>query len=126
MKDYADNSLPIALIVEDDPDICFLLSSILRQRKLTSNVVNNLSDAKESFGKNTPGVVILDNHLPDGLGVEFITFIKANYPSTKIILITAHDTFSDRMKALTKGADYFIGKPFTRATMNTTLENLNY
>jgi CheY-like chemotaxis protein len=39
-------------------------------------------------------------------------------------MITAHDTQSDRQKAQLKGADLFIGKPFTRDTILGTLESL--
>lgn len=113
-----------ALIVEDDLDICYLLSGILKQRKLDSKFVNTLSDAEKVLKNEVPDIMILDNHLPDGLGVEFISYMKTHYPDTRIIMITAHDTFPDRMNALNKGADYFIGKPFTRAAINDTLENL--
>ncbi|HRI21953.1 MAG TPA: response regulator [Panacibacter sp.] len=113
-----------ALIVEDDPDICYLLSGILKQKQLASSYVNTLSDAELALKKDIPDILILDNHLPDGLGVEFIGYMKINYPAIRIIMITAHDTAADRMNALNKGADYFIGKPFTRAAINDTLENL--
>ena len=111
------------LIVEDDMDICYLVSGILKQKKLVSSYVNSLSDAVKSLEKNIPDILILDNHLPDGLGVEFISYLKSNYPAIHIIMITAHDTQTDRMNALSKGADYFLGKPFTRAAMNATLDN---
>lgn len=113
-----------ALIVEDDLDICYLLSGILRQKKLTFSYVNTLSDAEQALKKDSPDILILDNHLPDGLGIEFIGYMKINYPAIRIIMITAHDTAADKMNALNKGADYFIGKPFTRAAINDTLENL--
>ncbi|MEP7320241.1 MAG: response regulator, partial [Panacibacter sp.] len=89
-----------ALIVEDDLDICYLLSGILKQRKLASNFVNTLSDAEKVLRNEVPDIMIIDNHLPDGLGVEFISYIKTNYPHTRIIMITAHDTVPDRMHAL--------------------------
>lgn len=112
-----------ALIVEDDLDICYLVSGILKQKNLDYNYVNSLSDAVKYLSNNTPDILILDNHLPDGLGVEFISYIKKNYPEIHIIMITAHDTQPDRMNALNKGADFFLGKPFTRAAMNATLDN---
>lgn len=114
------------LIVEDDLDICYLLSGILKKKKLASGYVNNLLDAEKALKKDTPDILILDNHLPDGLGVDFLTFIKAVYPQIKIIMITAHDTLNDKMNALDKGADYFLGKPFTIAAINTTLENITH
>lgn len=123
-NNHTDNKIFKALIVEDDVDICYLLSGILRQKKLATSSVNTLKDAMRELESNKPDIVILDNHLPDGLGVEFIAYIKQYYPLTHIILITAHDTVTDRTKAIDMGADYFIGKPFTRAVMNHTLENL--
>jgi len=113
-----------ALIVEDDLDICYLLSAILKQKKILSSFVNTISSAESFLQSEQPDILILDNHLPDGLGVEFISYIKENYPSTRIIMITAHSTDIDKNNALNKGADYFIGKPFSRAAINSTLENL--
>ena len=123
-NDTFPDKLFTALIVEDDPDICYLLTGILNQKKLPSSFVNTLAEAEKALRKKAPDILILDNQLPDGLGVEFISFVKLNCPATRIIMITAHDTVPDRMNALNKGADYFIGKPFTRATINSTLENL--
>ncbi|RZM15209.1 MAG: response regulator, partial [Pedobacter sp.] len=57
-------------------------------------------------------------------GMNYIEFIKSNYPSTKIVMITAHDTAADRSRALSEGADYFIGKPFTRDVIYRTVEQL--
>jgi DNA-binding NtrC family response regulator len=102
------------LIIDDEADICYLLSTLLKQKNLEPEYVNTLSDAALALKKDTPQIIFLDNHLPDGLGLNFIEYIKQHYPSIKIIMITAHDTAADRQRALTEGADYFIGKPFTR------------
>ncbi len=120
--DNINTKLYRALIVEDDTDICYLLTGILKQKKMASTFVNTLADAMKSLENNIPDILILDNHLPDGLGVEFISFLKENYPTTGIIMITAHDTGPDQLNALNKGADYFLGKPFTRTAMAATLE----
>ena len=48
------------------------------------------------------------------------------YPATKVVMITAFDTYSDRSKAYEEGADFFIGKPFTRDVIDKTLERLMY
>lgn len=110
--------------MEDDTDICYLLSGILRQKKLATSSVNTLTDARRELENDKPDILILDNHLPDGLGLEFISYVKQHYPLTYIILITAHDTVADRSMALTMGADFFIGKPFSRAVINHTLDAL--
>ncbi len=112
------------LIIDDETDICYLLSTLLKQKNLDTDYVNTLTDAALALKKDTPGIIFLDNHLPDGLGINFIEYIKNHYPTVKIVMITAHDTAVDRQKALTEGADYFISKPFTRDVIYKTVEHL--
>src|ERR1700749_4246159 len=101
-----------ALIIDDEIDICYLLSSILKNKNVQPNYVNSLSEATAALTADTPQIIFLDNHLPDGMGMDFIRHIKSTMPSTKIVMITAYDNSSDRNKALQLGADKFIGKPF--------------
>lgn len=112
--------------MDDEIDICYLLSGILRQKKLRASYVNNLADAHSVLKEETPFIIFLDNNLPDGKGVDFIGTIKKLYPATKVVMITAFDTYSDRSKAYEEGVDFFIGKPFTRDIIDKTLERLMY
>jgi DNA-binding response OmpR family regulator len=111
-----------ALIVEDEIDICFLLTGILKKKNLHSAFVNNIHEAKDLLSIREPFIIFLDNNLPDGYGVDFIGQLKQEHPSTRIIMITADDTIANKDKALDAGADFFIGKPFTRETINKTVD----
>ena len=71
------------LVVEDQGEMCLILDLILSERKFESDYVNNLLDANEYLEKNKPPVIILDNKLPDGYGVDFISYVKKKYPGTK-------------------------------------------
>lgn len=113
-----------ALIVEDEIDICFLLTGILRKKNLQTSFVNNLHEARNMLATKHPSILFLDNNLPDGYGVDFIQHIKDNHPLTRIVVITADDTLANRNKALKAGADFFIGKPFTRDTINKTIDTV--
>lgn len=113
-----------ALIVDDEVDICFLLSGILRQKQLQPSFVNNLQNAKESLKQDIPSILFLDNHLPDGFGLDFIQYVKTNYPDVKIVMITAHDGLMERKKAQASGADLFISKPFTREVIEYAVQKL--
>ncbi len=123
-KTYLKDDILKVLIIDDETDICYLLSTLLKQKNLEAEYVNTLSSAALALKNETPGIIFLDNHLPDGQGMNFISFIKSNYPGVKIVMITAHDTVADRNLALKEGADYFIGKPFTRDTIYKTVEQL--
>lgn len=113
-----------ALIIDDEIDICYLLSGILKQKNCQTHYVNNLADAVLELKNSPPVIVFLDNHLPDGMGIEFVDHIKRNYPTTKIVMITAYDTIEDRQQAINKGVDIFIGKPFTKESINAAIESL--
>ena len=114
-----------ALIIDDEIDICYLLSGILKQKNCLTNYVNNLADATIELKNTTPKIIFLDNHLPDGLGINYVVYIKQHYPAIKVVMITAYDTTADRQEALKRGVDIFIGKPFTKDQITNALQTLN-
>ncbi|HYH14566.1 MAG TPA: response regulator [Flavisolibacter sp.] len=111
------------LIIEDEGDMCLLLNIILTGKEMELEHVKNISAAKEFLEKEQPAVVILDNKLPDGFGIDFISFIKANYPAIKIIMISGFDA-SAKDVALDNGADVFLEKPFTKSQLYQSIEGL--
>ena len=121
----ADNTFTTALIVDDESDICFLLNSILKQKNIKSRLAGTLAEAEKLIEKQSPSVIFLDNRLPDGFGIEQISHFKKKLPDTRVIMITAYDNPSERQKAYQEGADFFISKPFKKATIFKTLEGFN-
>lgn len=113
-----------ALIIDDEYDICFLLSRILRNNSLEVQFVNSITEGKSFLDKLSPNVLFLDNHLPDGYGIDFIKYVKKEHPETKIVMVTAHDTTEDRKRALQEGADVFISKPFSAAEIKTAIQQV--
>ena len=113
-----------ALIVDDEIDVCYLLTAILNCKNLQASYVNSINEAKRVLQDENPSIVFLDNHLPDGFGISFIKEIKKINPSVKIVMITAYDTSADRDTAYHQGVDYFIGKPFTKEIIFKTVEEL--
>jgi two-component system, OmpR family, response regulator len=70
----------------------------------------------------TPSIIILDNKLPDGFGVDFISYVKKKYPSIKIIMISG--LTSARDVAMENGADVFLDKPFSMDEFNKAIDQL--
>ncbi len=113
-----------ALIIEDEIDICYLLSAILKGKRLEVNYVNALSEAVLALEEHKPEIIFLDNHMPDGLGIDFIRYLKSTNSEMKVVMMTAFDNHSDRLKAIDQGVDAFIAKPFTKQLIYQTLEKL--
>jgi two-component system OmpR family response regulator len=101
------------LIVEDEGEMCLVLNILLNGEDMELDHVQNLRSAIDYLHKEKPSVVILDNKLPDGFGVDFISYIRKNYPDIKIIMISGYDMSAEDV-ALENGADFFLPKPFTR------------
>ena len=118
------NEVLKVLIVDDELDICYLLSGILKQKNFRTGFVNCLSDAEIALRNDTPSLLFLDNRLPDGFGLDFIPYVKKNYPQLKIVMISAHDSSSDRKRAYEGGADLFIGKPLNRDLINEAIRQM--
>jgi DNA-binding response OmpR family regulator len=85
------------LIIDDEKDLCLLLSNILISKGYEVGMKHLLQEGLQEVGETRPDWVILDNNLPDGLGWSKVSWIRENSPESKIIKISAdpesiHDT----------------------------------
>lgn len=99
------------LIVDDEPDICFLLAGMLRQKKLIPVIANTLNEGMNKLRQERPVLLFMDIHLPDGSGLDAIRGVKKEFPLMKIIIMSAFDGMIEKNKAYEAGADVFISKP---------------
>ncbi len=111
------------LIVEDEGDMCLLLNILLNGKDMELDHVQTLLAADEYLQKELPSVMILDNKLPDGFGIDFISYLKDKYPSIKIIMISGFDA-SAKDVALENGADVYLEKPFTKDQLYNSIKEL--
>jgi len=104
------------LIIEDEGEMCLLINLLLDTPDMEVEHVKSIADAVEYFQQQQPSIVLLDNRLPDGYGLDFLSYIKANYPATKVIMISGIDVAAGDI-ALENGADKFLEKPFTKTQL---------
>lgn len=111
------------LIIEDEGDMCLLLNIMLDSKGMELDHVKTLASAEEYLQKEQPAVVILDNRLPDGFGIDFIPQLKKKYPAIKVIAISGVDGAAKDV-ALENGAEVFLEKPFTRGQVFEAISRL--
>ncbi len=111
------------LIVEDEGDMCLLINILLSGKGIKLDHVQTLAAAESYLQEKEPQVVILDNRLPDGFGLDFIPVLKKTYPAIKIIMISGFDRSAADV-ALENGADTYLSKPFTRDQLFAAVEAL--
>jgi two-component system, OmpR family, response regulator len=100
-----------------------VLNLILDDKELELDHVMNLQEASEYLEKEKPALIILDNKLPDGFGVDFISYVKKSYPNIRIIMISGFDA-SVKDVALVNGADIFLEKPFSKKELCESIKML--
>ena len=113
------------LIIEDEGDISLILNLMLKKEDVEIEHVTTLANAATFLKGQSPDIVIIDNQLPDGLGLEYIKEIKSSYPLIKIIMITGNTDTTDKATALQNGADIFLAKPFTKEQIQAAIENVS-
>jgi len=111
------------LIIEDEGEMCLVLNILLSNEDIELEHVKNILAAEEYLAEELPSLIILDNKLPDGYGVDYISHLKKRYPSIKIIMITGFDA-SVKDVAMENGADLFLEKPFTKQEFLTAIKSL--
>lgn len=112
------------LIVDDEADICLLLSGLLRRLGYQPTCAHFIEEGRQCLNAQQFDAVFLDLNLPDGLGFDLLPAIKEDQKKAKIIMISAFDGQAERRRATEQGADYFIGKPFTRRSVEMALQTI--
>lgn len=113
------------LIIEDEGDISLILNLMLKKQDIEIEHVTTIANAGIFLKQQKTDLVIIDNQLPDGFGMDYIKNIKADYPTVKIIMITGNTNNTDKENALQNGADFFLAKPFTKEQIQAAIENVS-
>ena len=102
------------LIIDDENDICFLISEILNDEKFICKTANNSTDALIKFNNFNPDLIILDVWLSNSEldGIELLEKFKNLNPLIPVIIISGHGNVNMAVNAIKKGAYDFLEKPF--------------
>ncbi|WP_108660917.1 response regulator [Acuticoccus kandeliae] len=106
------SSVPLVLVVDDDPEIRDLLSRYLVSQGFRVEVAGDQAECLATLAEKAPDLVVLDVMLPDGSGLDLCRDLSSRRPSTPVILLTALKEDVDRIIGLELGADDYLGKPF--------------
>jgi two-component system, NtrC family, response regulator len=98
------------LIIDDAEQLRKLLARIIRLEGFNVTETGSYAAAKKLLQKDTPDIILCDVKLPDGNGVEMVKELKAMYPLTEIILLTAYGNITDGVQAMRNGAFDYITK----------------
>jgi len=116
-------SRAIALIIDDEPDICELLTLTLARMDIESEAAADIGTAKALLGKKRFDLCLTDMRLPDGDGLELVGWMQTHAPDVPVAVITAHGNVETAVQALKLGAFDFISKPLDLNNLRDIVEN---
>jgi two-component system response regulator PilR (NtrC family) len=114
---------PQALVVDDEPDICELLTMTLGRMNIKAESAVDLASARALLSKRDFDICLTDMRLPDGDGLELVEWIQANAAHMPVAVITAHGNVETAVHALKLGAFDFISKPLDLGHLRNIVEN---
>ncbi|MDP9064925.1 MAG: sigma-54 dependent transcriptional regulator, partial [Pseudomonadota bacterium] len=106
---------PAVLIVDDEPDLCELLSITLQRMNIEPHSAGTLADAQRLLAAQRYDLCLTDMQLTDGDGLQLVKWIQQHAPSVPVAVITAHGNMETAVRALKLGAFDFVSKPLDLA-----------
>ncbi len=119
MSDY------YVLIIDDEEDICRLLTIALEKKNFNVSSANTIKEGLNLINQITLDYLFLDVNLPDGSGLDIIASVRKKYSKAGIVVISADDNAKDKSIALKNGADFYISKPFNNETIYNSISNID-
>ncbi len=110
------------LIIDDDRSFCQSLTLHLNSKKMKTLTAPTGSEGLTVCSRNRIDIVLLDQKLPDGEGVDFCTPILSYNSRTQIILTTAYPNLEDAVKAIKVGSFDYLSKPFEMEELDLVLD----
>ena len=102
---------PKILVVDDDPGLLRLLTIRLRSQKYEVEPAENAAKALSVIARFRPDLVITDLRMAEMDGIALLRELQRRWPGLNVIMLTAHGTIPDAVKATQSGAFAFLTKP---------------
>ena len=114
---------PLALVVDDEPDICELLAITLERMDIDTDTCGNVETAKQRLASRDYQLCLTDMRLPDSDGLELVEWMQSSGLRTPVAVITAHGNVESAVRALKSGAFDFISKPVDLSDLRKLVAN---
>jgi two-component system response regulator PilR (NtrC family) len=114
---------PLALVIDDEPDICELLTLTLGRMDIDTVVAEDVAGAKQKLASRQFDICLTDMRLPDGDGLDLVEWMQTNAAGVPVAVITAHGNVETAVQALKLGAFDFISKPLDLSNLRNIVGN---
>lgn len=111
------------LVVDDETDIRELVVLTLERMDIRAYSAATITEAKQLLASQQFNLCLTDMRLPDGLGLELVEHITANYAGLPVAVITAYGSAENAVSALKAGAFDYLTKPISLKQLRPLIES---
>ena len=115
---------PIAILIDDEPDIRELLAISLKRMGIDSIQAGSFNEGLSLINATGCDLCITDVRMPDGSGLDLVKQFKQRHPNIPIAVMTAFDTTDIAIQAMKAGAFDFLAKPIRAKRLETLIEDI--
>lgn len=107
------HSAPIVMVVDDDDDIRFLITRLMRSEGYEVIEAATAAEAKFATLNKTPDLILMDINMPDTDGLSAIWDLRKQSETAKVpvVIVSAYDAFDLRAEATAAGCAGYLTKP---------------
>ena len=113
---------PRILIVDDEPGIRNVLTSLLKERGFETQTAGTAAEGLKAVSENFFNVIVLDIILPDAAGTQILDKLDKTSPDSEVVLITGHASLDTAIQALRNKSYDYIQKPFRLGQLLESIE----
>lgn len=115
--------MPKIMLAEDDPTMLNLLKTLMRLEGFEVAALDQDENVLDAVLRENPDVLLLDVHLPQGNGLDFLRQMRAE-PRLKELIVLMASGMSLKTECMQAGANAFLLKPFMPDTLISTIRSL--
>ena len=112
------------LVIEDDARLARQIARELRAATHEATACTDGAEGLRAALRDPPDLIVLDLSLPGMDGLSVLGNLRKAHSTARILILTALDAVSDRVKGLKAGADDYLGKPFAMNELIARVEVL--
>ena len=112
------------ILVADDEDILRILIADTLEDDFEIEEAEDGKEALQKIRENEYDLIILDYMMPYLTGLEVLEEVRKDQNNTLVLMLTAKAQDADREKAMLKGANYFMSKPFSPMELLELVEKI--
>src|SRR6266849_6108924 len=110
------------LIIDDERPILLTLEALLGRHGYQTETAATAAAGLRALKNKPASLVLLDLQLPDAEGLQMLDQIKSEHPETQVVILTAHDSLSNAIESIKRGAYHFISKPYAPEELLSLVE----